>query len=131
SKSSRERSVALAMVAARVVAPQTKLATTRWWHTPTLAEDFGVRRCDGSRSLRGNGLVARAPVSHREEARRPSSAGRELGAVRLVLKLLRGHELSVGEARLQSRWAPGEAAGQLWSADRCAGMSCCRLGLRR
>jgi transposase len=30
------------MIAARIVAPHTKLATTRWWHTTTLAEDFGV-----------------------------------------------------------------------------------------
>jgi transposase len=30
------------MVAARIVAPHTKLATTRWWHTTTLAEEFGV-----------------------------------------------------------------------------------------
>jgi len=29
-------------VAARIVAPHTKLATTRWWHTTTLAQDFGV-----------------------------------------------------------------------------------------
>jgi transposase len=29
-------------VAARIIAPHTKLATTRWWHTTTLAEDFGV-----------------------------------------------------------------------------------------
>jgi transposase len=42
SQPSRERSLVLAMVAARVVAPQTKLATTRWWHTTTLADDFGV-----------------------------------------------------------------------------------------
>lgn len=41
-KSSRERELVLAMVAARILAPQTKLATTRWWHTTTLAEDFGV-----------------------------------------------------------------------------------------
>jgi transposase len=34
------------MVAARIVAPQTKLATTRWWHTTTLAEDFGVSAAD-------------------------------------------------------------------------------------
>jgi hypothetical protein len=39
---SRERDVVLAMVAARIVAPHSKLATTRWWHTTTLAEDFGV-----------------------------------------------------------------------------------------
>ena len=38
----RERKLVLAMVAARIVAPHTKLATTRWWHTTSLAEDFGV-----------------------------------------------------------------------------------------
>lgn len=38
----RERELVMAMVAARIVAPHTKLATTRWWHTTTLAEDFGV-----------------------------------------------------------------------------------------
>jgi hypothetical protein len=42
SKPSRERELVLAMVAARIIAPHTKLATTRWWHTTTLAEDFGV-----------------------------------------------------------------------------------------
>ena len=42
SKPCRERDLVLAMVAARIVAPQTKLATTRWWHTTTLAEDFAV-----------------------------------------------------------------------------------------
>jgi transposase len=42
SKPCRERDIVLAMVAARIVAPHTKLATTRWWHTTTLAEDFEV-----------------------------------------------------------------------------------------
>ena len=42
SKPCRERQLVLAMVASRIVAPHTKLATTRWWHTTTLAEDFGV-----------------------------------------------------------------------------------------
>ena len=42
SKSCRERDLVLAMVASRILAPHTKLATTRWWHTTTLAEDFGV-----------------------------------------------------------------------------------------
>lgn len=41
-KPSPERERVLAMIAARIVAPHTKLATTRWWHTTTLAEDFGV-----------------------------------------------------------------------------------------
>jgi transposase len=42
SKPCRQRELVLAMVASRIVAPHTKLATTRWWHTTTLAEDFGV-----------------------------------------------------------------------------------------
>ncbi|MGH8355441.1 MAG: IS1634 family transposase, partial [Pseudomonas sp.] len=41
-KPCRERDLVLAMVASRIVAPHTKLATTRWWHTATLAADFGV-----------------------------------------------------------------------------------------
>jgi len=40
---SRERDLVCAMVAAHIVAPHTKLATTRWWQTTTLAEDLGVR----------------------------------------------------------------------------------------
>ncbi|MEO7812059.1 MAG: IS1634 family transposase [Usitatibacter sp.] len=42
SRPSRERDLVCAMVAARIVSPHTKLATTRWWHTTTLAQDFGV-----------------------------------------------------------------------------------------
>jgi transposase len=45
-KACRERELVLAMVASRIVAPHTKLATTRWWHTTTLAEDFGVSDAD-------------------------------------------------------------------------------------
>ena len=36
SRASSERDVVCAMVAARILAPHTKLATTRWWHTTTL-----------------------------------------------------------------------------------------------
>jgi len=42
SRPCREADLVLAMIAARVIAPHTKLATTRWWHTRTLAEDLGV-----------------------------------------------------------------------------------------
>jgi hypothetical protein len=34
------------MFAARILAPHTKLATTRWWHTSTLAEECGVLETD-------------------------------------------------------------------------------------
>jgi transposase len=46
SKPCRERDLVLAMVASRIVAPHTKLATTRWWHTTTLGEDFGVAQAN-------------------------------------------------------------------------------------
>jgi transposase len=39
---SAQRKLVCAMLAARILAPHTKLATTRWWHTTTVAEDFGV-----------------------------------------------------------------------------------------
>jgi hypothetical protein len=42
----RERDLVCAMVAARVLAPHTKLATTRWWHSTSLAEEFGVTDAD-------------------------------------------------------------------------------------
>jgi transposase len=43
---SPQRDLVCAMVAARIVAPHTKLATTRWWHTTTLAQEFGVAHAD-------------------------------------------------------------------------------------
>jgi transposase len=46
SRPSPVRTLVCAMVAARIVAPHTKLATTRWWHTSTLAEEFGVSEAD-------------------------------------------------------------------------------------
>ena len=46
SRASPERAGVLALIAARVLAPNTKLATTRWWHTSTLAEEFGVSEAD-------------------------------------------------------------------------------------
>ena len=46
SRPSPEREAVCAMVAARVLAPQTKLATTRWWHTTTLPEEYGVSEAD-------------------------------------------------------------------------------------
>jgi hypothetical protein len=46
SRPSRERDRVLARVAARIVAPSSKLATSRAWHTTALAVDFGVEEAD-------------------------------------------------------------------------------------
>jgi len=43
SRPCRERDLVVAMVAARVLEPHSKLATTRAWHTTTLAEDCAVQ----------------------------------------------------------------------------------------
>ena len=45
-RSSPERERVLAMIAARIVSPNTKLATSRQWHSTTLAQDFGVAAAD-------------------------------------------------------------------------------------
>jgi transposase len=42
SKPCPERDLGCAMVASRIICPATKLATTRLWHTSTLAAEFGV-----------------------------------------------------------------------------------------
>jgi len=44
--SCRERDIVEALIVARVLNPQTKLATNRWWHTTTLAEVMGVEDAD-------------------------------------------------------------------------------------
>jgi Transposase DDE domain len=46
SRPCREADLVMGMVAARIVAPHTKLATTRWWQTRTLAEDLGIASAD-------------------------------------------------------------------------------------
>lgn len=42
SRPSREANLVTAMLAARIIAPHSKLATTRWWHTRTLADELAV-----------------------------------------------------------------------------------------
>lgn len=41
-----EVDLVIGMVVARIVAPDTKLATTRWWQTCTLAEDLNIGKAD-------------------------------------------------------------------------------------
>ena len=46
SRPCRARALVVAMVAARILEPDSKLATTRWWHTTTLPESLGVADAD-------------------------------------------------------------------------------------
>ncbi len=46
SRASREREIAMALIAARILQPDSKLATTRWWRDTTLPELLGVQSAD-------------------------------------------------------------------------------------
>jgi transposase len=46
SRSCRERDLIMSLIAARILEPDTKLATTRWWHTTTLPSILGVSDAD-------------------------------------------------------------------------------------
>ncbi len=75
-KPCRERDLVLAMVAARILAPHTKLATTRWWHTTTLAEDFGVAEANEDDLYAAmDWLLARQDTIQKKLAARHLSAG--------------------------------------------------------
>ena len=75
-KPSRERDLVLAMVAARILAPSPKLATTRWWHTTTLAEDFGVADAtEDDLYAAMDWLLARQDTIRKKLAKRHLSAG--------------------------------------------------------
>jgi len=68
---SRQRDLVAAMVAARILAPQTKLATTRWWHTTSLAEEFGVADADEDELYAAmDWLIKRQPAIERKLAAR-------------------------------------------------------------
>ena len=77
SKRSPERDLVLAMIAARILAPHTKLATTRWWHTRTLAEELGVEDATEDHLYAAmDWLLARqTPVETKLAARHLSSGG--------------------------------------------------------
>ena len=45
-KPCRERDIVFALIASRILAPHTKLATTRWWHSTTVVDIFGVADVD-------------------------------------------------------------------------------------
>jgi transposase len=64
------------MVAARILAPHTKLATTRWWQTTTLAEDFRVADADEDELYAAmDWLLRRQPAIEKKLAARHLESG--------------------------------------------------------
>ena len=118
SRPSRQRNLGVAMVAARILAPDSKLATTRWWHVTTLPTLLGVADADEDELYTAMDWVPHATTTHREDAGGAASPQRRHGPVRPELQLLRGQHLPPGGAWSQPRWQEGQAPGQLRLADR-------------
>lgn len=76
SRPSRERDLVMAMIAARVLRPQSKLATTRWWHTTTLPGQLGVHDATEDELYAAmDWLLQRQPTIEKKLATRHLSAG--------------------------------------------------------
>ena len=75
----------ISMVAARILAPHTKLATTRWWHTTTLPEQYGVVATDEDDLYAAQDwLLERQPhIEKKLAARHPDYPGERLVACRI------------------------------------------------
>ncbi len=73
---SRQRDLVVAMIAQRLIHPCSKLATTRLWHSSTLAEEVSVRDAD-SEELYGalDWLIQRQPDIERNLAKRHLTEG--------------------------------------------------------
>ncbi len=75
-KPSRQRSLVLALIAQRILFPCSKLATTRYWHTTTLAEELGVADADSKELYAAmDWLLARQPDIEAKLARRHLAEG--------------------------------------------------------
>src|ERR1017187_6236377 len=76
SRASPERDRICALIAARVLAPHTKLATTRWWHASAPAEEFGVSGADEDDLYTGmDWWLERQPIIERKLAARHLGEG--------------------------------------------------------
>ena len=76
SQHTRERDIVLGMVAARILEPLSKLATTRWWHTTTLPEELGLSDiCEDDLYDALDWLLKRQPRIEKKLASRHLSEG--------------------------------------------------------
>jgi hypothetical protein len=76
SRPCREADLVVAMIVARIVAPHTKLATARWWHSRTLADELGVADADEDDLYRAmDWLLARQDAIERKLAARHLASG--------------------------------------------------------
>ncbi len=118
-KPSRERERALAMVAARIVAPHTKLATSAGGSPATLAEEFGVADANEDTCTRRSTGCSCVRIRSRRSWPRGASAKAAWCCTTCLRATSRARRARCA-ARSQSRRAQGAAAGELRAAHRCA-----------
>jgi transposase len=113
SRPCREADLVMAMVAARIVAPHTKLAMTRWWHTCTLAEELDVVEADEDDLYRAmDWLLEHQDIIERKlAARHLTSGGLALYDLtssyfegRCCPLAARGHNRDLKKGKLQVNW---------------------------
>jgi transposase len=113
SRPCREADLVMAMLAARIVAPHTKLATTRWWHTTTLAEQLDVGDADEDDLYRAmDWLLERQDgIERKLAARHLTSGGLALYDLtssyfegRCCPLAARGHNRDGKKGKLQVNW---------------------------
>jgi len=77
SRPSRQRDLVVAMVAARILKPQSKLATTRWWSSTTLSEMLDVDQTDEDELYEAMDwlLEHQAPIEKKLAARHLADGG--------------------------------------------------------
>ncbi len=76
SRPSWEAEVIMGVVASRIVAPHTKLATARWWHTRTLPQDLRIEHATEDDLYQAmDWLLARQPVIEKKLAARHLTDG--------------------------------------------------------
>ena len=121
SRPSRERDLVLAMVAARILTPTSKLATTRWWHTTTLAGDFWASTRRRRMTVRGDGLAAGAPgrIEKKLAARHLTEGG--LVLYDLSSSYFEGRTCPLATRGHNRDGKKGQVAGQLRPAHRRGG----------
>jgi len=119
---SRERNLALAMIAARVLDPRSKLATTRAWHQSTLADELQVGDADEDALYAAmDWLLARQARIEKGLAKRHLSEG-SLVLYDLTSTYFEGHSCplaKLGYSRDGKRGLPQIVLGLLTDAQGC------------
>lgn len=87
----RERDLVLAMIAQRLLDPCSKLATTRVWHTTTLAQELGVDDADANDLYAAlDWLISASAVSRRSWRRVTSPTARGCFSMSRVRPVMAG-----------------------------------------